>query len=108
MIHISTIIGSDQRLSVAVIEDWVARGWVQAEGAEPGEWVFTEIAASRLYLLWDLQVDLALDDEAVPVVLSLLDQVYALRGTLRSVIGALDDAPDDLKHRIVAALKRSE
>ncbi len=108
MIHISTIIDSDKRLSVAVIEDWVARGWVQVDGAAPDEWTFTEIAASRLYLLWDLHVDLALDDEAVPVVLSLLDQVYALRGTLRSVIGALDDAPDDLKQRIVAAIKRPE
>ena len=96
--------GLDGRL----IADWVARGWVQVEGASPAEWMFTEIEIARLHLLRDLRVDLALDEETLPLVLSLLDQVYALRRTLRSVMEVVNEAPDEVRCRVVAALTGQE
>jgi hypothetical protein len=42
----------------------------------------------------------------MPLVLSLLDQVYMLRGTLRDVLRAVEHQPDDVRAAMLAALRR--
>jgi hypothetical protein len=44
-------------------------------------------------------------EEAIPVVLSLVDQLNALRGTLRQVLLAAEELPDPARARIVNILK---
>ncbi len=92
-------------VTVAHVTEWVSRGWVEAEGAAP-DLLFAEQDIPRLRLLWDLRVDLAIEVDAMPVVLSLLDQVAALRGALAAAVPALADAPDAVKLRVVTALYR--
>jgi chaperone modulatory protein CbpM len=104
MIRIDAVIARFPGLDEPQIADWVARGWVQVEGASRADWVFTEFDVARLHLIRDLRVDLALDEESLPLVLSLLDQVYSLRRTLRTVIGVVNEAPDDMRRRVLAAL----
>jgi chaperone modulatory protein CbpM len=58
---------------------FVAEGWIVPD-AEDG---FVEGDLARLHLILELRRDLAIDDEAMPVVLSLLDQVYVLRRQVR-------------------------
>ena len=108
MIRIDAVIARFGSLEGAQIADWVARGWVHAEGANSTEWSFTEIDVARLRLLRELTTDLALDEDSVPLVLSLLDQVYSLRRTLRTVMDVLNEAPEtaDVRGRILAALTR--
>lgn len=105
MLTITTVIARIPALREELVIDWVSRGWVRVEGATPAEWVFTELDVSRLNLLVDLRIELAMDDETMPVVLSLLDQVYTLRRTLVGVIDAVDEAPDDVKRRVLDVLK---
>jgi chaperone modulatory protein CbpM len=109
MIRIDAVITRVPSLDESRVIDWVARGWVHAEGATPAEWLFSEIDVARLYLLRDLRVELALDDDAIPLVLSLLDQVYALRRTLRTVMAVVEAAPGtgDMRDRIFASLTQS-
>jgi chaperone modulatory protein CbpM len=104
MIRIDAVIARFPGLDEPQIADWVARGWVQVEGASRADWVFTEFDVARLHLIRDLRVDLALDEESLPLVLSLLDQVYSLRRTLRTVIDVVNLAPDEMRHRVLAAL----
>ena len=47
---------------------------------------------------------MALGEEAMPVVLSLLDQVYDLRGTLRRIAGALEGQPPEVRDAVLRAL----
>ena len=108
MIRIDAVITRFPDLDEMWIADWVARGWIQVEGADRTEWVFTEIDIARLHLLRDLHVDLAVDEEALPVVLSLVDQVYSLRRTLRTVMDVVNAAPEDVRDRVFAALTRGE
>jgi chaperone modulatory protein CbpM len=108
MIRIDAVIARFPGLEAPQIADWVARGWVHAEGAGPAEWVFTDIDVARLHLLRDLRVDLELDEESLPLVLSLLDQVYGLRRTLRIVMDEVKEAPEDMRRRVFAALTRRE
>lgn len=94
MIRIDMLLVRFATLDRSRIADWVARGWVHADGTGPDDWVFAEIDVARLNLLHDLSVDLALDEEAIPVVLSLLDQVYGLRRALRTVMAIVNESPD--------------
>jgi chaperone modulatory protein CbpM len=68
-------------------------------------YVFRQIDIARLELLCDLTDDLDLDDTAVDVVLSLIDQLHAARQDLRAVARAIDAQPPDLKARIANALR---
>ena len=107
-IGIESVVARFPGLEAGWIVDWVARGWVQVEGASRAEWVFSEIAIARLHLLRDLQVDLGVDEAALPMVLSLLDQVYELRRTLRGVMAVVNEAPEDVRRRMFAALTQGE
>jgi chaperone modulatory protein CbpM len=58
---------------------FVAEGWIVPD-EEDG---FGDADLARCRLILELRGDLAIDDEAMPLVLSLLDQVYVLRRQLR-------------------------
>jgi len=72
------------------LEHWISEGYVRPDAAE-GELVFQEIDVERVRLILDLREVMAVNEDALPVVLSLLDQLYALRRRLRR----LGLEPDD-------------
>jgi chaperone modulatory protein CbpM len=65
---------------------FVAEGWVAPDAEDR----FEEADLARVQLIVELRRDLAIDDEAMPLVLSLLDQVYTLRRQLRVVCTLID------------------
>ena len=73
------------RLTTLRIEDlhrWIVEGHVRAE--RQGETLlFEEIDVERIRLILDLRDGMQVNEEALPVVLSLLDQLYALRRQLQ-------------------------
>jgi chaperone modulatory protein CbpM len=81
------------------LEHWVANRWVLPEGE-----VFEEVDVARVELLRDMRRDFHLDDDALPVVLSLLDQVYSLRRTLKTLCAALAGESDEVRTRIGTAI----
>ncbi len=107
MIRFNAIVAQFPDLPAPIIVDWIARGWVRAEGAGPDEWVFAEIDIARIRLIRELRIDLEVDEEALPLVLSLLDQVYGLRGTLKNVMQAIDLQPESVRTSLLAALGKS-
>ncbi len=89
--------------NVVEITSWVERGWVLPEH-DGTRLVFQEIDVARVRLIRDLRTQMALADDSIPVVLSLVDQVYDLRGRLRSVVRALQDQPTEVRRSILGAL----
>lgn len=83
---------------------WVERGWVRPV-ASGTEWVFEDIDVARVRLIHDLRYAMAVQDELMPLVLSLLDQIYALRGQMRSVARAVESQPEAVQQAILAALR---
>jgi chaperone modulatory protein CbpM len=55
-------------------------------------------------LIRELRYDLAIDEEAMPVVLQLLDQVYALRRRLRAIATAIDTQPEAVRDALRARI----
>jgi chaperone modulatory protein CbpM len=66
--------------------------------------VFEEVDVARIRLIVELR-SLELDEEAMPVVLSLLDQLHATRRRMRLLQQAVEEAaPDAVRERLRALL----
>lgn len=82
---------------------WIAERWVRPESGAQG-FVFHEVDVARVRLIRELRYELAIDEEAMPVVLQLLDQVYSLRRRLRALSEALDAQPQAVREAVRARL----
>ena len=60
---------------------------------------------ARLRLIVELRHELAVEEETMPVVLSLLDQVYGLRRRFASLARAVRQQPDEVRRAIAAAIR---
>jgi len=83
---------------------WIAEGWVQPE-SERGVLLFREIDVARVQLIHELRRDLAIGDEALPVVLNLLDQLYAMRRRVRALNQAIAAQPPAVRRTLRVALR---
>ena len=82
---------------------WVENRWVLPEH-HGDRWVFHEVDVARVELIFDIRRDFAIDDDAMGLVLSLLDQVYDLRRQMRRLCGAVATQPPDVQDAIRRAL----
>ena len=73
---------------------------------ETGGYVFRPVDIARLELLCDLTLDLDLDETALGIVVSLIDQLHGVRQDLAAVVRALDALPPDLRDGINSALRQ--
>jgi len=107
MITLETLTVTVSGLDAAQVEQWIAQDLVRPEGA-PGAWLFRDIDVERLRLIQNLRRDLALQEEALPVVLHLLDQLYDTRRRLRRLRDAVEElAPAEVREVLVQALRRA-
>jgi chaperone modulatory protein CbpM len=100
----SDIIARLQKVSVLELRSWVEWGWIRpaCAGGEP-DW--SEADAARAALIADLRENMGINEEAMPVVLNLIDQVYGLRHELKRVLDAVEDQPEAVRERIRAEIK---
>ncbi len=82
---------------------WVERGWVRPEPTD-SDWTFHDIDVARVRLIHDLRHRMAVNDETLPLILSLLDQLYDLRGQIRALVQAVERQPEDVRRAIRALL----
>jgi chaperone modulatory protein CbpM len=72
------------RIDVDTLEAWVGAGWLMphrnAEGSQ-----YSDVDLARANLIGDLQ-DLGANDESIPIILDLIDQVHGLRRILRELL----------------------
>jgi chaperone modulatory protein CbpM len=94
MITLDILFARFGRLSPDDLRCWIAEGYVRPD-TEANMLVFQEIDVERVRLILELRDQFEVNDAALPVVLSLLDQLYAARRRLRE----LETGPDD---RLVA------
>jgi chaperone modulatory protein CbpM len=83
---------------------WVENRWVLPELRDE-RWFFHEVDIARIELIVEIRRDFAIDDEAMPLVLSLLDQVYSLRRQLGRLCDALETQPAGVRDAVRQALR---
>ena len=104
MMTIEMLVMAVDGLDRDAVERLIAQDCVRPTGA-PGAWRFRDIDVARVRLILELRRDLALADEAVPVVLHLLDQLYATRRRLIRLRAAVEQTvPPDLRVALLDAL----
>ncbi len=85
---------------------WIDQNWVLPVEHE-GRLLFDEADVARVSLIAELQHDLGVNEEAMPVVLRLLDQVYALRRALTNLTGAIKELPEETRQQLQAQLRKA-
>jgi chaperone modulatory protein CbpM len=88
------------------LESWIALSWVLPVESEEG-WLFSDTDIARIELICDLRHDLAMDEEAIGVILPLLDQVHSLRRSLKAVTEAVLDLPEPARTQVLDRLEKS-
>ena len=78
MITLSAVVARTSGLERQDLERWIVEAWVNPE-RDGGEFLFHDVDVARVQLIVELRDQLEIDEAALPVVLSLIDQVYALR-----------------------------
>jgi chaperone modulatory protein CbpM len=91
------------RLDAQVLEAWVNAGWLlpRQDGSKRN---FSDVDLARVQLIHDLE-RLGVNDEGIPVVLDLIDQMHGLRRTLRDLLSAIHAQPEAMRRWIVADLR---
>lgn len=106
MITIEILVARLPGLQRQSLERWIANGWVRPQGAA-GRYAFREIDVARVKLIHELHDDLAVNEDALPVVLSLLDQLYDARRRMRELAAALGrTVPEDAQRHLADDLAR--
>jgi chaperone modulatory protein CbpM len=93
-----------ERVERVELHAWVERGWVAPASRRGAEPLFSDLDVARIGLICDLVHDLAVEEETIPLVLALLDQVYDLRRQLHALTGAIQRQPDDVRKAILARI----
>jgi hypothetical protein len=92
-------------LDAAELDRWIDNRWIRPEG-RPGAYVFHEIDVARARLVAELR-ELAIDDEALPLVLSLLDQLYGVRRQMKLLYKAINAQPEEVRRALLVAVSAS-
>jgi chaperone modulatory protein CbpM len=92
------------RLDAAALTAWIEAGWLVPRRDQEAQ-DFSEADLARARLIRDLQRDMGVNEEAIPIILGLIDQVHGLRQMLRGVATAVCAQPQDMRQRIIAEVR---
>lgn len=72
---------------------------------EGGHWVYRQVDVARIELLCDLCDDFEMNDDALEIVMHLVDQLHGTRGDLMSLMRALGEEAEPVRTRVIARLR---
>ena len=101
------ILSSVGRMSRQQLTVWVDADLVRPSLSDTGP-RFNQMDHARLELICDLCEAFELEEDALSVMLSLLDQLHGVRAELRTLADAVAAEPEDVRERIAAALTRAD
>lgn len=82
--------------------------FLRAEVVRPadagGHAVYRQVDIARMELLCDLCDDFDLGDDALGMVMALIDQLHGTRSDLRALMRALAEESDEVRRRVMARL----
>lgn len=77
------------RIDVETLDHWLRAGWLSPHENEGGSGGFSQVDLARAQLIGDLQ-HLGINDEGIPVILDLVDQLHGVRNMLREVLTTIN------------------
>lgn len=99
MIREGELIAQITVLERHVLLAWIDDGLIAPHRDEAG-YLFDRLDQSRVALACDLHYRMGLEHASLPVILSLIDQLYDARHHLRAMTRAVSEQPDDVQRDI--------
>ena len=90
-------------IGASELNAWIEQHWVLPVQNQDS-FFFDEADVARLRLITELRNDMGVNDDAIPVVLRLLDQVYTLRRALADLNEAILELPEEIQDQLRAEL----
>lgn len=106
MIDINELVATISPLRRRDIEIWIREELVVPR-EEGGVLLFTDEECARVRLICSLHYELDIDVETLPVVLSLIDQLYDARRRLLSLTAAVSTQSKEIQDSIIATIEKN-
>ncbi len=90
----------------AELTAWIEQNWVLPV-EQDGRYLFDDTDVARVRLIAELHRDLGVNQEAMPVVLRLLDRVYSLHRALGDLNTAIKTLPEAARDQLAAELRKA-
>lgn len=87
------------------LEDFIARGWVCPVRDET-DYIFDDMDVARIRLVCELHIEMSFEQDAVDVIMSLMDQLYETKARHENLVKAFENQPDEVRHSILETLKK--
>jgi len=101
------LVAEVRRLSLRDLRLWVREGWMRPSLGEDGP-VFDDVDVARARLLCDLTKDMALSNDVLPIILSLIDNLHRTRRDLRRLTEAIETLPDEAQRSVLVVYRSLE
>jgi len=92
------------QLQHEVLRRWIDHGWVRPELVD-GAAQFDASDVARVRLICELHYELRIEEDSLPVMLSLMDQLYSVRQSMRKLLSAVEAQPEDVRKRIATLMQ---
>jgi chaperone modulatory protein CbpM len=89
------------------LERWISEGLV-APQQDTGSLLFSDMECARVRLICTLTYELDIDGDTLPVVMSLLDQLYDTRQRLLSLTRAVAGQDKTIRAAIISAISSDD
>lgn len=89
------VVARVSRLTVTRLRVYVSQGLIKPE--EDGPPGYSEADLARAALICNLEDEMGFQEEDVPVLLNLIDQIHGLRAELRGFVEAVEALPPDIR-----------
>ncbi len=99
MISEAELVAAIDPLDAQALQRWIDYGWI-VPVRDFQELRFDTADVARVRLICELHYELSIEEESMSVVLSLLDQLYAARRSLRALSSAVAAQPDGVRASI--------
>ena len=103
MMRIDELVEAVSALQRSDLETWIREELVVPQ-EEAETLIFTDMECARVRLICTLHYELEIDVDTLPVVLSLVDQLYDTRARLLSLSAAIAAQDKDVQAAIIAAM----
>jgi chaperone modulatory protein CbpM len=107
MIKESDVLLQVEGLTVTRLRLCVEQTWVKPARGDSGL-LFDRLDVARLRLICELTEDLAVNDDALPLVLSLIDQKHNLERRLRVLAQAISEQDEAVREKLAARIEDQE
>jgi len=105
MMTLTEVVGMVGRIDRVELNRWIDLGWVMPAKAGDKEPIFSDADVARIQMICDVHHDLLVEEETIPLVLSLLDQIYALRHQRNTLTDAIRQQPEEVRVAILGRIR---